>query len=175
MAKKRSTYADVDLSALPRKQPEDLGRQAQIDLEKAKLVDLSTFDLAEKYARMRREYDAIKAEQEALWLRVESVQQMLIDSQERQDPEWGQYGVEDNALRLPNGDTIRVDKLPSAKVVDKAKFHAWVRANGYADKFDIHHGTMESWVKERLKSGEAVPDGTEATHYAKMVFTEGRS
>jgi len=58
-------------------------------------------------------------------LRIEAATQLLVASQDRGDEEWGKYGVKPNALRLENGDTIRVHSEPYGQVKDKEAFRLW--------------------------------------------------
>jgi len=97
---------------------------------------------------------------------------LLQRSQEHGEPGWGQYGVKDNALRLPDGSTVRVDQEPQARVMDKEAFRLWCIANGYERQMKLHHGTMNGIVKERALAGEPGPDGTETYAYTKVVFVK---
>ncbi len=172
--KKPGKYAGV-VEGLPAKRVEDMDRQDIINVIKGKLTSEGNTiaDIAALYAQARRNYDKVQAEQSLRYLQIEAYQQMFTAAQEVQDGPWGMYGVEDNAIKLPDGSTIRVDEEPQGQVIDKEALRQWCIANGYEHKLQPHHKTMNSWVKERLLNGEPLPDGTEAVSYKKVVFTDG--
>ena len=69
--------------------------------------------------------EGIEALLAACNLHIEAATQLLVASQDRGDEEWGKYGVKPNALRLENGDTIRVHSEPYGQVKDKEAFRLW--------------------------------------------------
>jgi hypothetical protein len=150
---------------------DDPSRQAQIDELKRQLDPRDAVALAQSYVALRARYDALKAQLSTLYLQVEAHEQRLAESQEARANGWGQYGAKDNMLRLPSGETVRIQPEPSGKVVDREAFRAWCIANGYERQLHLHSSTMQAIVKERLLHGEPEPDGTEVYAYTKVVLT----
>lgn len=164
-------------AVLPNLRPrpvEDAGWQAQVDAEKAKIDADGGTELTMLYALARAEKDVKAAEMAIINIRVAALEQLLCDSQDAKAEGWGQYGVAENALRLPDGSTVRVQAEPYGKVVDKEAFRLWCLENGYERQLQLWPATMNAIVKERLLQGEPEPDGVEAYSYKKVFFTEGK-
>lgn len=158
---------------LPRLPPADASYQAKVDQLKTFIVDRQAVQLADNYIKWRREKARIEEMLSAANLQLAAYEQLLEDSQERGAAGWGDYGVKENALRLPSGATVRVQREPYGKVVDKEAFRQWCIANGYANQLQLWPSTMNGIVKERLLAGEREPDGTEAYSYTKIVLVKG--
>lgn len=182
MAKKKGKYADV-MDGLNPAPPADLAYQERVDMAKfaeepalggRKIVEVETTDVASLYAVLRHECAKLDAAKSLLNVKVEACEQVLVSRQEAQLGPWGQYGVEDNALRLATGDTIRVQEEPSPRVVDKEAFRLWCIENGYERQLQLWPTTTAAIAKERLLAGEAQPDGVEVNSYKKVVFTEAK-
>lgn len=176
MAKRKPGKYDAVLDGLtPMPLEDDPRRQAKIDALKAEgYGSLSATDLTAEYATIRRRRDALKTEEAELQLKLDALIQLLVASEEAgMDAAWGAYGANDNSVRLLNGDAIRVNKEPASKVVDAEAFRLWCIANGYERKLQLHAGTRESIVAERLLAGVAEPDGVEVGSWSKVTFTKG--
>ena len=145
--------------------------QERVDQVKQTLVEVRVVELAAFYVSLREKKREIEEELGALNLQITACEQLLAASQEAGAEGWGLYGVKDNAIRLPNGDTVRVQLEPSGKVVDKEAFRLWCLANGYERELQLWPSTMNALVKERLLAGEPEPDGCEAYSYTKIVYT----
>lgn len=178
MAKKKPGRYDEVVARLAPRPTEDDSRQVKVENVK-KLIreqnngsDLSATDLADLYATYRRRLVEIETKAYSIGVAIEALTQMMVTSQDAGDEGWGQYGVADNAIRLPDGSTIRVQREPYAKVIDKEKFRLWCIANGYEQKLQLWPTTMNEITKERLVKGEEEPDGVEAYSYSKLVFTD---
>jgi len=170
----RGKYAHV-LDQLQPAPPADSARQQEIDAAKAAFEGLAAPDLAKQYALLRTQHEIKKLEASVIYLKIEAVEQLLQRSQEHGEPGWGQYGVKDNALRLPDGSTVRVDQEPQARVMDKEAFRLWCIANGYERQLQLWPSTMNSVTKERLLAGDAQPDGVEVNVYKKVVYTAAKA
>lgn len=129
MAKKKGKYAAVMAGLQPRPlAPEELSYQQQVDAAKAEHADKSAPELAAEYALRRAKYEALKAAASAYYVGVEALEQLLSASEEARAAGWGAYGANPNAIRLPDGGTIRVDDEPQGRVVDKEAFRLWCMA-----------------------------------------------
>lgn len=166
-----SKYAAV-LPGLTKLPPEDTGWQAKVNLVKASITRREAEFLAVKYVERRQLKEEIDARLSEVNAEIAALEQLLAESQEQRAEGWGRYGVKDNALRLADGSTIRVQQEPTGKVVDKEAFRQWCVANGYETKLQLWPSVMNAIVKERLLSGEPEPDGTEAYSYTKVVFVK---
>jgi hypothetical protein len=184
---------DALVPNLPKLAPEDQGYQEKVNAVKdATRYRNDATRLADNYARLRLgdgpqpgslETDQLVARLgkrgiEALLyacnLRIAAHEQMLADSQSARADGWGKYGVKDNALRLSDGTTIRIDREPYGKVIDREAFRKWCIVNGYETKLQLWPSTMNAIVKERLLAGEPEPDGTEAYSMDKVVFVPAK-
>jgi hypothetical protein len=191
MAKSKSIYADI-IPGLPKLPPEDQSRQDKLDEFKTLLPSKDPNHIARVYYKLRcgggpkltpQEFGQfmVRLGKEGLTellsevnFQLEAYEQLLVASQQAKEEGWGKYGVGDNALRLEDGTTIRVQQEPYGKVMDKEAFRVWCCQNGYERQLQLWPSSMNSIVKERLKAGENVPDGTEAFSYDKIVFTAGK-
>jgi hypothetical protein len=162
---------DSVLPALKPRPVEDAGWQAQVDAEKLQIEYREATMLAHLYAVARAEQDVKKAELSLVNVRVAALEQLLAESQDAGAEGWGQYGVAENALRLPDGSTVRVQAEPYGKVVDREAFRQWCVDNGYGGQLQLWPSTMNAIVKERLLHGDPEPAGVEAYSYKKIVFT----
>jgi hypothetical protein len=127
MARKPGTY-DAVMPGLKPLPPDDAARQDRIERAKAEIADRGAAALASAYVRLRKRKEEIAAALSALEIRINAHEQLLAASQESHAEGWGQFGVKDNALRLPGGETVRVHKEPYGKVVDKEAFRLWCMA-----------------------------------------------
>jgi hypothetical protein len=173
MAKSKSKFASV-LPGLTKPEPEKTPYQERVEQVKAELATHPLTSLAEEYISLRKAKDELYEHEKALNLRIEACTQMLITSQESQEDGWGKYGVADNALRLPTGDTIRVKSEPSGVVKDKEAFRLWCIANGYETQLQLWPTTMNAIVKERCLEGEEPPAGTEIFRKDSLVFVAAK-
>lgn len=158
---------DELIADLPRKVSPYHERIEQLKVDFSKL---NTVALAATYTGLRRDKDDLEAQMRSLNERLEAVTQLLVASQDRGDEEWGKYGVKDNALRLENGDTIRVKAEPYGQVTDKEAFRLWCIANGYEKQLQLWPSTMNTIAKERRMAGDADPDGVEIFRRETLVF-----
>ena len=178
MARRQLGKYDAVLQGKPMLPLEDnLTRQGEIDrLKEEHFAGLSAVDLAMKYAITRHKRDLLRLQEAGLQLDLDALMQMLVQSEdEHTDPSWGAYGANDNAIRLPNGDQLRINKEPASKVVDSEAFRLWCIANGYERKLQLHAGTRESIVAERMLAAEPAPDGLEVGTWAKLTFTAAKN
>jgi hypothetical protein len=137
--------------------------------------DLDALHLTIDYALIKFELDAKNEEASALQLKLDTLKQLLIASEDAgTDPAWGAYGANDNALRLPDGSSLRVNKELSSKVVDPDKFQEWCIANGYKRKLQLHASTRDAIVAERALAIEPMPDGIEIGSWSKVTFTPAK-
>jgi ABC-type transporter Mla MlaB component len=162
---------------------EDAGWQAQVDAEKRRIqddwrtnvgVDINSAGMAALYSVARAEKEVIALQLSAANVKIAALEQLLMESQDQGADGWGKYGVADNALRMEDGTTIRVQAEPYGKVVDKEAYRLWCIANGYETQLQLWPSRTNAIIKERLLHGEAEPDGTEAYSYKKIVFTSAK-
>lgn len=164
----KSKYAAV-LPGLPRLGPETTYQQ-RVDILKAEMINTNPLKLVEQYIAVRRELDTLDATFKWLNLQLEALTQLLVASQDQGDDCWGQYGVGDNAVRLPSGDTVRVKSEPYGRVADKEAFRQWCIANGYERQLQLWPQTMNAITKERLLDGQNPPEGVEVYRKDSLVF-----
>lgn len=158
---KTSKY-DLVLPGLPVLQPADSAWQAKVQQFKDEVSDRKAMSLATSYVALRAAKEEINKQLSDINLKIEAYEQLLDTSQSTKAEGWGKYGVKDNALRLPDGTTIRVEKQPYGQVKDKEAFRQWCIANGYENQLQLWPSVMNALVKERLLAGEPEPDGCEA-------------
>ncbi len=173
MAKKQPGVYDHVLPGLPVAPPEDVKYQEKVDALKIDIGRPDAMTLANLYTEARAEKDALEAEEYKVNMRIEAITQLLADSEERGDAGWGDYGANDNALKLIDGGNIRVQPEPYAQVSNKEDFRLWCIANGYERKLQLWPSTTNAVCKERLKNGEPMPDGCEMYKRNKVVYTPG--
>ena len=123
MASKRGKYEDC-IDRLAPLAPEPT-YQAKVDEAKQKFAGLGATQLVDEYVMLRKDKEQLEAEVKAFNLRIEAVTQLLVLSQDKGEEAWGRYGVKPNALRMENGDTVRIKSEPYGQVKDKEAFRLW--------------------------------------------------
>ena len=105
--------------------------------------------------------------------RMLAVEQMLATSHDGDEPGWGMYGANDNAVRLPGGSSISIEKEPTGKVEDKEAFRKWCIADGLENSLQLWPSTMNAIVKKRCLDGLPEPDGIKIYSKIKVVLRNG--
>lgn len=145
------------------------------------------------YAKQRAERDIMEATLSQLNCELEASSQMLIASEEKQEDGWGAYGAAGNALRLTNGDGMRVQPEIYPVVFDKHAFRNWlisrtvsdkqspeyraailnsIASNSLTSKLILGPKDLTAFIKERMLNGEPEPDGVKIFVKSKIVFSE---
>lgn len=171
MARKSGKYDDL-IPKLHKLPPSNTDWQSRVDEVKSIIKERHPLILAENYIGLRQTREFVKAKLTELELQVEAHEQLLESSQEAGESAWGKYGVKPNALRLSTGDTIRIQKEPTGKVVDKEMYRLWCLDNGYERQLQLWPSTTNAIIKERLLHGDPEPDGTEAYFLTKVVLVK---
>lgn len=153
---------------------DDHGYQSKIDKIKAdiKSSGLNVEGLAKNYADARAEKGELTIRLNVVNELLEAYAQLLCESCEAGEPGWGTHGAKENAIRLPNGGVIRIDKEPMGKVVDKEQFRLWCIENGLERSLQLWPSTMNTITKERLLAGAPAPDGVDVHFWEKVVYTK---
>lgn len=153
---------------------QDEGKQQKVDAQKAEIRGayalLTPSDLGLLYIEARKAKQTIATQLSTADTRVAAIEQLLADSLRNGETGWGTHGASPTTVRLESGDSISIQREPSAKVEDKEAFRKWCIANGYEGQLTLPSPTVSSIVKERLLSGEAEPDGVSAYVYNKVVW-----
>lgn len=170
MAKKKPGIYDKVLPGLPIAPPQDIKYQEKVDKVKRELHGSAT-ELVARYIDAReRDADIKKLEYENN-IRLEALTQLLAESEDRGDAGWGDYGANDNALRMLDGSQVRVQPEPYMQVKNKEDFRLWCIANGYEKQLQLWPSTANAVGKERLVAGQDIPDGCEMFRRNKIVYT----
>jgi hypothetical protein len=161
-------YDDV----LPKLKPaplegEGLKRQEKIDAVKKALktneageaLILLPDQLASIYAGERAKLAELKAAESVIQLKIDALEQLIVDSWDKEEDGWGAYGASPNVIRLRDGSSVLVEPQPEGKVEDKEKFRLWCIANGLEKQLQLWPSTMNAIAKERCLAGEPQPDG----------------
>ena len=173
---------DAILPSLPSMPVENQSYQDKVEQVKAALTAGSdagctptALDLAQLYAQLRATKDVLEDQVSAINLQLEAVTQLLVASQDAGEEGWGAYGVEDNAIRMADGSTIRVQFDITGQVKDKEAYRLWCLENGYGQKMQLWPTTTNAIVKERLMAGEPEPAGVQAFKRNKLVFVGAKA
>lgn len=127
--------------------------------------------LSELYVIARADKETLEAMTKEANLELEAVSQMLVASQESGDSDWGAFGASDRALKLTNGDSIRVQPEVFALPRNKQEFREWCYQNGLRGKMELPDKPTSDLVKLRLLNGEAEPTGVEVYVRTRIVYT----
>jgi hypothetical protein len=158
---KKGKWADIT-PTLPRlATPRDEAvERAKFDFQYALGSPTNASAVANIYASIRLEKDAVMSVLAEVQIRLDAIEQILVD----------QYEAEGTTfLRLDDGVSVGVNFEPVAQVEDPEAFRLWCLANGYEKRMTLHPSTTQSVVKERLLEGEPEPDGV--TSYARPKIT----
>lgn len=165
MAKRK--YEHIIDKLPPRPLEENPGRQEKLDAIKAKMEADPDFKhsaafIADQYADIRAEKDAIDDVLSEVQLRLDATVQLLIAQYEAE-------GV--RSVHLESGEAPRVETLPYAKVVDPEAFRLWCLKEGLERKMSLHPSTTQSLAKDRFLAGEPdPPPGIELSRWTKVVL-----
>ena len=175
MAKKPGKYAGVikGLEVLP---VENQSYQDKINKIKAGIVAETVHtaeSLAKEYRILRTAKEDLKDQLEIIQEQLTAIEQLVVESHDRDETGWGLYGAGDNTIKLPDGASLSVQLEPTGKVEDKEAFRQWCIANGLETALQLWPSTMNSIVKERLLNGEKEPDGVKAYLQTKLVWRGG--
>ncbi len=96
-----------------------------LDTTTGELTTLTPEQLAEHYAKLRALDAAIDAERYALQVKMTALEQLIVDSWDKDEDGWGAYGAGPNTVRLRNGYAIDVEPIPEGKVEDAEAFRRW--------------------------------------------------
>lgn len=162
-----SMYASV-FPRLPREEPP---RSEKLDVAKQLLAGLTVVELATEYARLRGEKERINEHLSACNLHIEAVEQLLIESQDRRDAEWGAYGAGENMLRLMNGDKIEARPEIYCSVSDRDALRAWIVSEGLERHLMVNTQTLNGIVRPMLKDGLSEPPGVSPVVRTNIFFT----
>lgn len=192
MAKSKSKYASV----LPRLEHEEIildAYQEKVEAEKDVITDYGTVthtpeSLGRLYRQAREGAGPPATGQEIATLverfgvegleqlrylaqiRVTALEQMLSRSYELEEPGWGLYGAQDNAVRLPSGHSISITPEINVKVENPDAFREWCIKNGLGHKLQLWPSTTAAITKERLVAGAKPPTGVVAKQRPKINF-----
>jgi hypothetical protein len=129
---------------------DDQRKQDKINEEKLKLPKTPA-ELGAKYFEFRAEKDRLLELVSEADTRLQAVEQLLVDWLE---------GIKLTSFKLNNGNLLYIQDTPYSKVVDRDKFHQWVRDTNQEDLFSVHYQTMNGLVAQMLSRGEQEPPGT---------------
>jgi len=163
---------DAVLPSLKPLPPADLAYQEKVQQIKDGIDNRDAVILAADYMVLRAKKDELSEKMYQLNRHIAAFEQLIAESQEAQAAGWGEYGVKDNALRLPTGETIRVQEEPYGQVKDKEAFRQWAIENGYERQLALPWQTINAIVKERLIAGNPEPDGCETFRNRKIVLVK---
>ena len=154
-------YADVikDLPSLTG------NRSERVNIVREKFADLGAIDLARQYALFRKKKAALDTELKLVQENVDAVASLLV-------PAYESAGVSSMKI-LETGQTVSVQKEPSAVLENKDAFRLWCIANGYERELRLMPQTMNALVKEKILAGEAPPEGTSVYVRDKLVLKKG--
>lgn len=175
MAKRKPGIYDAVLPGLPEREPEDPARQVKVSMAKEEIKNRDPEAMAEQYVNLRKKADDLEDQLSVLNLLMEAYEQLLTASQKAKQPAWGRYGANPNALRLPDGNAVRIQPEPYANVKDKELFRQWCIRNGYENQLQLLWQTTNSITKERLIAGDPEPDGVQATVSFKVVWQKAQT
>jgi len=74
-------------------------------------------------------------------------------------------------MKVKGVGVIRTDYLPHTYILDKPAYHQWCIDNGFLDQMQLSWQTTNSTMKEKLLSGEELPDCVEVYNKPTPVFT----
>ncbi|KKM78484.1 hypothetical protein LCGC14_1359450 [marine sediment metagenome] len=164
-------YAHIKLPKFEGTDPSYQGKvQEEKDLlrqeiyEKEEETSLSGSLLARWVVQQRIQVEEKKKALSAAALRLEALEQMLIN----------RYEEEDVSSIKVTGAAVRVQTEPYAVVKDKEVFRLWCIANGLEKSLSLMWQSTNSITKDRLLAGQPEPDGVEAFTKGKVVVTRDK-
>lgn len=127
--------------------------------------------LANQYVIARADVETLTNAIKDANLELEAVSQMLIASQESGDADWGAFGASDRALKMMNGDSVRLQPEVYPVAQKKDEFRNWCYDHKLHHKMELPIKTMTDLVKLRLLNGESEPTGVNVYVRTKVVYT----
>jgi hypothetical protein len=115
---------------------------------------------AREWADLRAAKDAVESQLSAINHQIEAYTQLAA----------AQYDAEGvDKIRLDDGEAPRLSYEPYASVEDNDKFLEWCIKNGYRRSLTLPWQTRTAIAKDRIESGEPLPDGIKVWSRIKMV------
>lgn len=147
--------------------------QAQADVAAASPSTMDRLQkLASEFETLRIELDGVNELKKRLQARFDELKNVLIPE------EMEAAGlVKDNkgSFTTATGARIhlRTGVFANCKAAARESFHQWLRDNNMGDliRESVHAQTLKSFAKERLESGEPLPDGVTAYIETAAVLT----
>jgi len=105
--------------------------------------------------------------------KLDVIEMMLAESQDRGDHGWGLYGSPETTVKMPSGAALRVQKVPVAEITDEVKLFDWCydeEKGNLRASLKIHASRLQSITKERLALGLPAPDGVVIKHFYNQIF-----
>lgn len=158
---------------------QDPSWQQKVDIIKRdiiadKEIEKTPSSLAKEYTLLREATVTIERQLKDIELSLEAYSQLLIETNDSNNTEWGAYGAPKSTLRLIDGASVRVQREPYTTVKDKDANRKWVIANGMERMLGIPWQTLNALTKELLLKGKPEPDGVEVFIKKKIVFTKAK-
>lgn len=136
-----------------------------VDETTGELKPLTADELARRYADVRFEKAQLDAEKSKLQVTIDALEQLMIQSWERDEDGWGAYGASPNVLRLKDGASVQIEPQPEGKVEDPEAFRLWCLAPP-----DV---CMICGGREDALGHEATDEGPEANQFTHHTFKPG--
>lgn len=127
--------------------------------------------LSDLYVIARSDKETLEHMAREANLELEAISQMLVASQEVGDSDWGAFGASERAIKLTNGDSIRVQPEVFAMPRNKNDFREWCYTHGLRSKMELPDKATSDLVKLRLLNGESEPSGIEVYVRTRIVYT----
>lgn len=128
--------------------------------------------LVAEYATARAQKEYLEDIVSKLGVEVEALNQMLVASQEQGDSDWGAFGASDRAIKMTDGDSLRVQPEIFAVVRDKAAFRDYCfKSEKLTANMELPEKKTNDLLKAILLNGAKEPPGIEVYVRTRVVYT----
>lgn len=149
----------------------ELDYQDRVNDEKNKIREFlssrgrscSAANFGEVLIESRREKDRLEELEKEQNLRIEALNQILVELLEGED-----Y----TSLKMTNGVSLTIKDDVYANVENKEIFYNWIEEQGLDDLFSVNYQTMASMVKTKLIDGLPIPPGIK-TYFKQSITVRG--
>jgi hypothetical protein len=165
---KKSPHILYMLCAIAKEAKTDTVPAIVEDQESDEQTTYTPESMAKLYHEARTAKDHLEDVLSEVQLRLTALEQMLVASNNEDEPGWGMYGAAATTVRLPSGYSVRVEYEPVGKVEDKEAFRQWCVGHELEKSLMLWPSTTQAIVKERLLAGQEAPGGVKCFVRSKI-------
>lgn len=123
-----------------------------------------TVDFADYLKKNNLRKEELEKELSDVNLNLEATQQILAERFENEGTQ---------SIRLSSGELFYLEEVPYTQVKDKHAVNNWFETNNMKEMFSVNWNSLNALVKERLQSGQPLPEGVDVFMKTTVKMRKG--